>query len=230
MAINVICHGCHARFQVSDKFAGKRGPCPKCKVEITIPEKSEEIIIHAPEEYEGVKDAKGRSVLKPVARTYKNIPLTTIFGGRAASVVILLLAIVLRFAGLEKSSLSVVLGMGACLLAPPIVFAGYFFLHDDEVEALQGRSLWIRVVICSILYAALWGLYGFIVEFFLRTGEPPQLWQLAFFVPPFLIAGATTGFASLDLDVETGFIHYTTYLLITALLRMIIGAPLWITG
>ena len=31
MAIDVTCPSCHTRFQVSDKFAGKSGPCPKCK-------------------------------------------------------------------------------------------------------------------------------------------------------------------------------------------------------
>ncbi|MEC8508925.1 MAG: MJ0042-type zinc finger domain-containing protein, partial [Planctomycetota bacterium] len=31
MSIRVTCPGCHARFNVSDQFAGKSGPCPKCK-------------------------------------------------------------------------------------------------------------------------------------------------------------------------------------------------------
>ena len=37
MAIQVLCSGCGSRFAVSDRFAGKTGPCPKCKKPITIP-------------------------------------------------------------------------------------------------------------------------------------------------------------------------------------------------
>lgn len=37
MAIAVTCPSCKAKFSVSDKFAGKQGPCPKCKATITIP-------------------------------------------------------------------------------------------------------------------------------------------------------------------------------------------------
>jgi hypothetical protein len=37
MPILVTCPGCKAQFNVSEKFAGKQGPCPKCKAVITIP-------------------------------------------------------------------------------------------------------------------------------------------------------------------------------------------------
>lgn len=37
MAIEVSCPSCKTKFTVSDKFAGKQGPCPKCKAPITIP-------------------------------------------------------------------------------------------------------------------------------------------------------------------------------------------------
>ena len=100
--------------------------------------------------------------------------------------------------------------------------------RDDELEAYRGQELWIRVAICSLVYAALWALYSMLVAFFLRTGgEPPQLWHLLYLVPPVILAGATAGFASLDLDFGSGFFHYSLYLLVTALLRMITGPPLW---
>ena len=50
MPIAVVCSSCKARFQVSEKFAGKQGPCPKCKSIITIPKVEEQVQIHAPEE------------------------------------------------------------------------------------------------------------------------------------------------------------------------------------
>ncbi len=70
MAISIICPGCHSRFQVNDKFAGKQGPCPKCKTLINIPKAGEEVKIHAPADFAGTaaKDQSGRPVFKPIAR------------------------------------------------------------------------------------------------------------------------------------------------------------------
>jgi predicted Zn finger-like uncharacterized protein len=69
MPIQVVCPSCHARFSVSEKFAGKKGPCPKCKTVIQVPEATEEIKIHAPEQSEaGAKGTGGRHVLKPIER------------------------------------------------------------------------------------------------------------------------------------------------------------------
>ena len=61
MAIDVTCIKCHTRFQVSEKFAGKSGPCPKCKNTIKIPELKDQVVIHAPE-VSGTKTATGQPV------------------------------------------------------------------------------------------------------------------------------------------------------------------------
>ena len=90
MAIDVTCASCKTRFQVSDKFAGKQGPCPKCKAIITVPAKKDEVVIHAPE-VSGPKDSKGQLVLKPIAR--KETRLTTINIAAIAGSVVMLLVI-----------------------------------------------------------------------------------------------------------------------------------------
>ncbi len=97
MAIDVICAACKTRFQVSDKFAGKQGPCPKCKAIITVPSKKDEVVIHAPE-VSGPKDSKGMFVLKPLTRTEARLSQLNI-GIIVGSVVLLLLvSLVLRIA------------------------------------------------------------------------------------------------------------------------------------
>ena len=70
MPISVVCPGCKARFSVSEKFAGKKGPCPKCKAVILVPNApAEEVKIHVPEQFaSGGKDSKGRAVSKPILR------------------------------------------------------------------------------------------------------------------------------------------------------------------
>ena len=45
MPIQVTCPKCFTRFSVSEKFAGKKGPCPKCKSEITVPDVGEEVVV-----------------------------------------------------------------------------------------------------------------------------------------------------------------------------------------
>lgn len=90
MAIDVTCAACKTRFQVSDKFAGKQGPCPKCKAIITVPAKKDEVVIHAPEG-SGPKDSKGQLVLKPISR--KETRLTPINIGIIVGSVILVLMV-----------------------------------------------------------------------------------------------------------------------------------------
>ena len=60
MPITIVCPGCHGRFSVSEKFAGKQGPCPKCKKVISIPKASEEVKIHVPDDYGGAKTSSGQ--------------------------------------------------------------------------------------------------------------------------------------------------------------------------
>mgnify|MGYP000896189276 CR=1 FL=1 len=64
MAILVVCSGCRARFQVSDQFAGKSGPCPKCKAVIKIPTAKEaEVKFHGVASFsKGGRDAEGKLI------------------------------------------------------------------------------------------------------------------------------------------------------------------------
>ncbi len=222
MAIHVVCPGCHKRFQVSDKFAGKRGPCPKCKAEIRIPDKGEEVKVHAPETF-GPKDKKGRAVLKPIFREEtKFSPVMAISVGGAV-LVVFLAALILRV-NLDASSpqMSVVLGIGAVLLAPALVFAGYTFLRDDELEPHRGKSLWIRVGVCAAVFALLWGAVAYL-DFFLYDGEGFGLWMAVILAALMILAGAGAAYVSMDFDFARGIGLYGMYLVVTILLRLVIG-------
>jgi hypothetical protein len=95
MAIDVTCASCKTRFQVSDKFAGKQGPCPKCKKIITVPTKKDEVVIHAPEG-SGPKDSKGQLVLKPLTRKETRLTQVNIGIIVGSVILILLMSLVLR--------------------------------------------------------------------------------------------------------------------------------------
>jgi hypothetical protein len=222
MAIDVICPGCHTRFKVSDKFAGKQGPCPKCKTVIKIPEKGDEVVVHVPEDY-GPKDSRGRAVLKPIARkeTFVSLPMAIGIGG--AVLVVLVAALLMR--GFEDGVPVAVLAFGAIVLAPPLVLGGYTFLRDDELEPHRGLSLCIRVGICSLAYVVLWAAYAWLPGLAFHLDEL-ELFHLLFLVPPLVVAGATAAFASLDLDFGSALIHYGMYLLVTLSLCLLMGVSL----
>jgi hypothetical protein len=219
MPISVVCPGCKKRFNVSDKFAGKQGPCPECKTLIKVPEKSEEVVIHAPEQF-GPKDKSGRAVLKPIARRETRIsPVLT-----AATVGLVL--VVLGVAWLFRSPAGDVplwlLVVGALGLAPPLAWAGYSFLRDDELEPYRGRELWLRVGACGLTYAVLWALVG-VVTGYVLGGEELQAVHMVIIAPVMIGIGAFACYASLDFEFGMAALHYGLYLAVTVVLRLILG-------
>jgi len=221
MPIDVTCPNCLSRFRVKDVFAGKKGPCPKCKHEIRVPGKDEQVVIHGAAEYEGIKDSTGRAVLKPIAREKLKVSTNLVVGVAGGAVMVLVISLLLGFARLEGAALVFILSAGAILLGPPLAWGGYAFLRDDELEPYEGMELVIRVAACSLLYAALWGLYV-LTKSLLLAGGTPELWHLVFIVPPFVAAGGFVGATSFDLEYSSGCLHYSLYLLVTVLLRMIV--------
>jgi hypothetical protein len=227
MPINVTCPGCLTRFTVGDKFAGQTGPCPKCKAVIAIPKPSDEVVIHAPIHSEaGAVGAGGRHALKTYKRQdtkFKPLVFTAVAGAVLST---LLLALVMRW--LDEETRQILTIVGAIVLGPPIAWAGYTFLHDDELEAYHSTPLAIRSLICGLVYALLWGVYWFIGT---RWEGPDaftkglEIFQLAVLIAIPLAIGTFAAFASFDLDFGTGFFHVGMYFAITVLLRLVAGMP-----
>lgn len=222
MAIVVVCQNCHQRFQVSEKFAGKKGPCPKCKTVLTIPAAGEEVKIHTPDHSEGgARGKSGKSVLKPVSRDKAQMPMWA--WGAISGAVVVVLVVVFAMRGAEPATQNMVAALGAILLAPPLCLAGYSFLRNDELEPYSGKWLWIRTAICSAVYVLCWVVYGFMV--------PPEwtdeVWKWAFLGPAFGVAGATASFACFDLEFSNGFLHFVFYMGVTMCLAWMMGLPLF---
>lgn len=223
MPISVVCPGCKARFSVSEKFAGKKGPCPKCKQVITVPDApAEEVQIHVPDQFaSGGKDSKGRSVSKPIPRVETKIKPAVVAGIATAAVVTLVAALALRGVA---NKLPFIVG-GLAVLSLPLALAGYTFLREEEREPYRGKSLIIRAGLCGLAYALLWGAFAPLPAYGILTGEP---WQWVFVAPVFIAAGAGVAWATLDLDFGSAAMHYCFYVLVTLLLRAALGLPpLW---
>jgi hypothetical protein len=229
MPIPVICPGCQARFSVSDKFAGKQGPCPKCKVQITIPNiTADEVKIHVPEEFaSGGKDSKGRAVLKPIARTETKIHTLGMVAGIASAVLVVSICLLGRFS--SESIQRVLFYSLTVVLGPALAAGGYTFLRNQELEAYSGKQLWIRALICGAVFALLW--IGFIPldqhKIFVDQGP----WPWLIIAPLFVGIGGATAFGSFDLDFGSGALNYGLYLITTLALRWAIGLPaVWQTA
>ena len=78
----------------------------------------------------------------------------------------------------------------------------------------------LRAVICSIVYAALWGGHAF-----LPPEATQEMWQWLFIGPLFFGIGALAALASLELDWGPATVHFSLYVLITVTLRWIAGFP-----
>lgn len=221
MAIRVTCPSCHTRFDVSDKFAGKEGPCPKCKSKIRVPDMSEQVVIHAPQPA-GPRDSKGGFLLKPIRR--KETKLT---GVQIALIVLsvvgfLLAALILRFTLSDDVSRfpTWLLVVAAVVVAPPLAFVGYHLLRDQELGAWSLSDLRGRIAICTVVYAALWfclplAKYAFDEQYNLGS------WMIALIA--MIGLGGIAGMYLFDLEYMLGVVHYGMYLLICLIGRWIAG-------
>lgn len=232
MPIHVICPTCHARFKVGDQHAGKSGACPKCKGPIQIPAAGDEVVIHAPEMEGGAKDAKGRSVLKPIRRKETKFKLNTALGIGAAVLLTLGIAFLVGNSREQIGSQAMlyVIIAGAVLLGPPLAFAGYTFLRDDELGSYQGVDLLIRSLACGAVYALTWGVYWYLgYQVFGREAyNTAGLEIFQYGILALVAAGIGTGTAvvSFDLDPITSFFHFALYFGATVLLRAVMGLTL----
>ena len=225
MPIQVVCPSCFKRFQVSEKFAGKSGPCPSCKKTIKVPEKSEEVVVHAPDDG-APKDRQGKSVLKPIKRKETDVTRKGLLLTVAAVLTALVLALVVRFAVTTVPWWMLVIA--AVLLAPPIVWAGYTFVRDSELDPYTGVDLRNRVLIASALFPLLWLVYALVPSYlndYERPSEMTFLWFGISLAAMLGIGGAISA-ATFELEYFSGLIHAGFYVTITLLLAVLAGVPL----
>ncbi len=226
MAILVVCPNpdCKNSFNVDDKYAGKTGPCPKCKTKITIPAKTAEVKIHTPEEFAGGgKGITGKLALKPIAREKTRVKpvMAAAIGG--AIVAAIVLAVVVRWVATEPGLLrNLAIGAGLLLISPALTVTAYTFLRDDELEPYRGMQLLVRAAVCALVYMILWAVFVYVKTMIATDGKIElPIWLLV--APPFFIVGGMAGKFSLDLETANGFFHYAFYVAATMLLGAMAG-------
>ena len=223
MPISVTCPGCLTRFTVSDKYAGKKGPCPKCKKDLIVPDKSQEVVIHAPEI--GPKDSKGVSVLKPLKRAEFKLSNRELIVGAAFAILAMGTAIFARVRFNEPPWM--LSAFGAFTLAFPLAWVGYSFFHDDELEEYSGKERSTRVGICALIFATTWGVYWFLAYYMgNKTLADVEPISFAIFLVIMFVVGTLGSLVAMDLDIGQALLHYAMYFLVTFLLALVTGAQL----
>lgn len=224
MKIQVTCPSCLTRFEVDEKFAGKKGPCPKCKAVIQVPEKNDAVVIHSPEG-DGPKDSQGRLVLKPISRQETKVTRKGIFIVAGAVLVALAIALALRFTGESPLALQI---LGLVLLAPPLVYAGYSFARDQELEPYRGREMWLRAAIVSGVLVATWLIYAFIPAYLFEfeLASNAEYWQFGVTILIMLGIGTFAAVAAFELETGNGFVVAALYYVVVLILAVIANVPL----
>lgn len=229
MPITVVCSGCKSRFTVSDQFAGRTGPCPKCKQPLKIPEPAaKSVVIHEPERPVASSSGTGKAPTAPLKKRDKPVPvrafvITAVGGlaflGAAAALPLIYPPIPATGTSPPQSTIPpwLLLG-GAFAVAVPAVLLGYAAVRNRELEPYRGRPLLLRALVCAAVYAALWGVRGLV-----PAEQTAEMWQWFMIGPLFVAAGGLAALATLDLEPGNAAIHFSFYVLFTALLRWLAG-------
>jgi hypothetical protein len=236
MPIPVVCPSCKSRFTVSDQFAGRTGPCPKCKQPITVPTPAAKaVVIHEPEAPVASSSGTGKAPTAPIKRRNKPVSLTSFAVAAAGAVVFMGIAAMLPViypplpagnaaAGSRTTIPTWLLLAGGLVAALPTVVLGYAAVRNRELEPYQGRPLAVRVLICSLVYAALWAVRG-AIPWLNPEWQLTEMYEWFMLGPLFVAAGGLAALATLDLEPGNAAVHFSFYVLFTALLRWLAGLP-----
>jgi hypothetical protein len=222
MPIPVVCPACKARFTVSDQFAGRTGPCPKCKQPITIPALAvQAVTIHEPDAPVASAAGTGKAPTAPIRRVEKAIPAWRFAAIGGAAVAAMLAAWgVGKAVGANalQAEWAWLPALAGLVLAVPCVLLGYAAVRNRELEPYAGTPLLLRSLACAAVYAGLW-----VVKGQLPAEATAEMWQWLYIGPLFVAAGGLAALVSLELDWGPAVAHFSLYAMFTSLLRWLAG-------
>ena len=217
MPLHVICSGCLKRFQVGDRFAGMRGPCPSCGTIIDIPKES--VDMHGVDDAETTKKEKRKIALRPIPRL--GIELDPVQAKYYAGSVlgVLLLTFLIGCLPMYTVFRSILGILGLCLVVFPLVLFGYQTLRDrEQVFAFSGNELYRRTGIVSAGYVVFWCLF----EYFL-TATRADVFISWLYLSAFAILATLFVHLLLEMKTRDAFLHYCFFGVSVVLLRFLLG-------
>jgi len=215
MPISVVCPGCFKRFQVNEKFAGKKGPCPNCQTIIDIPK--EQVKIHTPEEFvSGGKTIKGRTILQPLTRLNTEFKIPDILWASGGFVAVILFATVIGYLGWGSNILGLI---GLLLIAFPLAYAGQRLLKDaDDLLFIEVSDIYRKCAICGGAYLLLWVSFEILAKYLEADG-----FFIAVYLVPLILFSLFVAHVVFDFDFARGLFHYLIFFIPVVLLRGLLG-------
>jgi hypothetical protein len=244
MPIQVVCPSCKTSFKVSDQFAGKQGPCPKCKAPIRIPkpEVASAAPPAAPAKQEG--KANGQPPAKPGAKAAAPTPAMAplevkiheadVSGPKTSTGRPVIKPILRKETNVQM--VPIIMIAGGTLLA----FAAAWLLRKPLAQQVGLRAVGLLLISPALTMGGYWFLRNDELEpyrgralwlrgalcalvyaalwgayLLLPADAATAAWSWIYLAPPFFLIGAGAAYATLDLDMENAFFHYCFYVLVT---------------
>lgn len=137
-------------------------------------------------------------------------------------------AIALRLTGEGQGPALWIQIAGLLLLAPPLIWAGYQFVYDSELEPYRGSDVRNRVLILSAILAALWLVYAFAPAYVMDLESAREMDYItagvAFVV--MIGLGAVAAMATFELEFVGGLTLAGLYFIAVILLAVVSGVTL----
>ncbi|MGI5832064.1 MAG: hypothetical protein ACOX6D_05970 [Thermoguttaceae bacterium] len=212
MSIHVICPGCMTQFEVSDRFAGKKGPCPKCGHTIEIPKAN--VTIVSPDELviDG-KKVRNPDLVRPIEQKSYSFTGRAIIVNLAVLSAVLLIALIFHFVHFLPLAIPVGILLGL-VVAFPLVKYGYITFRDpNDLEIFLGGQLGKKSLLGAGLLMVLWILYELILLYM-----NPGVMALAYLVPMAIFA-AFVPVVLFDMNFTDALAVVVVFLLAVILLR-----------
>lgn len=225
MAIRVICPGCMTSFEVDDRFAGKKGPCPKCGHIIEIPK--EKLVIHAPDDI-----TDGGKTRKNVGHDARPIlqQRFTFTGGQVAlgaAGVAAFFAISYLVGLAHNGWVSLIVGtILALAIAFPIADFGYMITRDDndidetmfkDVGERRRRSFY-----AALVFVGSWLVFETFLYFLGGSGLIPCLYLV-----PIAAIGSFGALIFFDCNFGKALLIYLIFAVVAIIGRGLIISDGW---
>ena len=223
MSIHVICPGCMTQFEVSDRFAGKKGPCPKCGHIIEIPKVN--VTIVSPDELVvGGKKVQNPDLIRPIEQKSYSFTASAVIVNLTVLTAVLAVALIFHF--VHAPFLAVPVGIALVLaVAYPLMKYGYMTFRDpNDLEIFLGGQLGKKSILGAAVLLALWLVYELVLLYMNPGGM-----ALAYLIPVAVFA-AFVPVVIFDMDFSDSLAVAVVFLLAIILLRglMFTGEGGWI--
>jgi len=221
MAIDVICTGCHKRFQVSDQFAGKKGPCPGCQTIIEIPKLEDVVVVHERERTSTGAPAK----LDSIKRQRTTASKLELFAALITLTLGLTVTIVGCFVRPEDSTAPGILisALAGCFFGIGTSLLGYIVLRNPELEIVNDRKTILKAGGIGIMYAFIWRLQIIITDSTLTLEDGIILPGVIVLAIALTVTASFLSMVLLDFEFSQGLIHTSLFIGALVIYSLILG-------